>query len=275
MSKIDDVQPDLSALGLTADRTEIKYVMPADQAAGFIRSMAPLLARHRYHDSLVEPSPRAEHYATTVYFDTADSELYRAAVREPVHVKVRAREYYELRDRSQVVQPRPVTWLELKSRDGQRSRKRRACIAKLDVPRVLGELETPADDRVTPTGSADIDEMITELRAVRAVLRRPLRTSCIVNYRRLSWQDGAEALRVTLDSDVCAFAPSPDLWTDSGALTRAVLGRPAFEEPRCVLEVKSRGPLPPWLDHVLARHGAAEIEYSKFVMASRAVHGSL
>jgi len=264
-------------------RTEIKYVMPADEAVAFTHSMASRLSPHRYRDSGIEPSAGTEHYATTVYFDTADRELYRAAVYEPVHVKVRAREYYAVHsgrpdfetDPQQIVQSSPVTWIELKSRDGQRSRKRRACIPKLEVPSLLDDLErrqTGARTR-SPTGNAELDQIVAELQHVLIRLRSPLRASCAVNYRRLSWQDDSDALRITLDRDVSAFALPADLWTQRGPASRHVLGRPAWLEPSCVLEVKSHGESPAWLAQVLARHRATEVEYSKFVMASRALHG--
>jgi hypothetical protein len=283
MSEIDDVQREHSAR-LTADRTEIKYVMPAERAAGFVHGMASLLPLYRHRDPGVEPSPHAEHYATTVYFDTADKHLYRAAVHEPVHVKVRAREYYEVRsgeldlsaDLHDIVQPRPVSWVELKARDGQRTSKRRVLIAKLDVLQFLDSLEVADGTRATePAGSVEVDDMLADLRRVRGYLPGPLRPSCVVNYRRLSWQDSGEALRITLDRDVCAFAPTPDLWTRSGASSRRVLGRALLEEPRCVLEIKSHGHVPAWLGQVLAKHQATEVDYSKFVMASRAVHGDV
>jgi hypothetical protein len=282
MSEIEDVQRELSAR-LTADRTEIKYVMPAERAAGFVHGMASLLSLHRYRDG-VEPSPQGVQYATTVYFDTADKHLYRAAVAEPVHIKVRAREYYEVRsgasdlaaDLQDIVQPRPVTWIELKARDGQRTSKRRVSIAKLDVPQFLAALELAEGAHAAESRrDAEFDDMVADLRRVRDLLTGPLRPSCVVNYRRLSWQDSDEALRITLDRDVCAFAPPPDLWTRSGASSRRVLGRALLEEPRCVLEVKSRGEVPAWLGQVLAKHQATEVEYSKFVMASRAVHGDV
>ena len=60
------------------------------------------------------------------------------------------------------------------------------------------------------------------------------------------------------------------------ALTREVLGTPVHEESDCVLEIKSRGELPEWLLSLLEAHNVQSVvDYSKFVMASRAVHGLL
>jgi len=271
---------------LTADRDEVKYLLPVAQATDFIQNIAERLSPHRYRDARTTAEPPAEQYATTVYFDTADKDLYRAALSEPMHVKVRAREYYDPQlgradvatNGSDIMQSGRVIWIELKVRDGQRSRKRRVCIAKLDAQRLFCELDAGADLRdVQAVGGADthVNEIATELERLRARLHAPLQPICVVNYRRLSWQDGGTALRITLDRDVCAFAPPPDLWTRSDVLSRQALGESAFEESCCVLEVKSRGPLPAWLGPVLAEHRATEVAYSKFVMASRAVHGRI
>jgi hypothetical protein len=282
-SEMQEPKPEQAAR-LTADRDEIKYLLPATQAPDFIHNIAERLSPHRYRDARVTVEAPAEQYATTVYFDTAGNDLYRAAVAEPMHVKVRAREYYDPQlDRPDlgvnghdVLQSGRVIWIELKVRDGQRSRKRRVCISKLDAQRLFCQLDASADLRdVHAVGDADthVHEIASELEHLRSRLHAPLQPSCVVNYRRLSWQDSGTALRITLDRDVSAFAPPADLWTRSDVLTRRALGQPTFEESCCVLEVKSRGPLPAWLQPVLEQHRATEVAYSKFVMASRAVHG--
>jgi hypothetical protein len=280
MSEIEDSQRESSAR-LTADRTEIKYLLPASRSDDFILNITPLLSPHRYRETEleVEQAPCGEHYATTVYFDTAGRDLYRAAVSEPVHVKVRAREYYEVcadgsevdDDAPAIRQFRPVIWIELKARDGQRSRKRRVCIPKLDFGYLLGERSSENGHSGQRTTSPDIEDIAAELERLRGRLREPLRASCVVNYRRLAWQ--GDGLRITLDRNVCAFAPPAELWMRHDVLTRQALGTPVFEEAHCVLEVKSRGQQPAWLSQVLDQHQATEAaEYSKFVMASRTVH---
>jgi hypothetical protein len=96
----------------------------------------------------------------------------------------------------------------------------------------------------------------------------------VVRYRREAFQDPHGTLRVTLDEGVQAFA-APRAAFDRGALDAPALGAAMREEPWCVLETKSRGPLPSWLEELLVRHAAPANEYSKMAMASRAVHGAL
>jgi hypothetical protein len=281
MSEMKD-SPSERVARLTADRDEIKYLLPAEEADGFVRSMTVLLSPHRHHVAAPGDPPSRGQYATTVYFDTASMDLYRAAVRATTHIKVRAREYYDEHSTptaGATSGPHAsisghVVWIELKVRDGQRSRKRRVCVPKLDVERFLAgphldlallELQAGGGDPIGATASP--------AEHMRACWRTPLRASCVVNYRRSCWQDGGAALRITLDREVCAFAPPADLWSRRRVLTKEALGQPVFEEPFCVLEVKSRGQLPSWLGQVVGKHGATHADYSKFVIASRAVHG--
>jgi hypothetical protein len=140
-----------------------------------------------------------------------------------------------------------------------------AAIALVERPELAVAYDLLGADGATFHGVAD------ELRRVRAALSGPLRVSCAVRYRRRAFEDPALALRVTIDRELHAFAPDP------GAALRVPFGDEpaAFAEPACVVEVKSRGGWPSWLPSLLAAHGAVPVEYSKFVVASRAVHGRL
>lgn len=267
---------------ITRDRRELKYLMPGERAASFIRNMATRLSAHRYRGAGANPLPRAQHFATTVYFDTDAGDLCREAVTNPVHVKARAREYYDVHpdltelatDARDLVQYQPVLFVELKVRDGERSRKQRVAVPKREVDRFFERFEVSEAMRsLQPEGSTELDAVVAEFGRLRDRFGKPLRASCIVNYRRLSWENPGAALRITLDRDLCVFAPPVQLWTRREALTREALGRPVHEERACVLEVKSRAELPAWLFTLLETHAATSVDYSKFVMASRAVHG--
>ena len=54
-----------------------------------------------------------------------------------------------------------------------------------------------------------------------------MQADCLVNYRRLPWQDADGKLRVTLDVGLELFAPPADLWQRRHALVRESLGTPA------------------------------------------------
>jgi hypothetical protein len=101
----------------------------------------------------------------------------------------------------------------------------------------------------------------------------PLRADSLVSYRRTAWQDDEGMLRVTIDRSLSYFAPPADLWTRTHALMRETLGEPRATFADCVVEVKMRGQPPAWLPEILTRSGARRERYSKFLSASRAVHG--
>jgi hypothetical protein len=101
----------------------------------------------------------------------------------------------------------------------------------------------------------------------------PFQADCLVNYRRLPWQDDDGHLRVTLDVGLEFFAPPADLWQRNHALVRETLGATKGRQPAAVLEVKTRGELPPWMTEVMTAVGAQRSGFSKFEEASQAVHG--
>jgi len=124
---------------------------------------------------------------------------------------------------------------------------------------------------VVPADSerAGIREIVAYCRA----LGEPLAATCLVNYRRLSWQQPDGDLRVTLDSDLAFYAVPEDLWQRRRALVRETLGAARSNEPRAVLEIKRRGAQPAWLESFLGGANVESVRFSKFVTAASAVHG--
>ena len=168
----------------------------------------------------------------------------------------------------------PSLWLELKHKDGTLSGKRRVGIPKRDVLAFFGEgTVTPEMLRIQQRLYGEqVEQVLREVADLCGRYREPLRADCLVNYRRVPWQDEAGALRITLDLALAFFAPPEDLWRRETALVLETLGTPVGVERRCVLEIKTRGPHPPWLASVLVEAGAVR-EASKFEAASQAVHG--
>jgi hypothetical protein len=268
---------------MTAERDEVKHLVPASSARGFADAVSARLPRHHYLGDGANQLPGAQHFVSTIYFDTPSRDLYRESQQGGAHLKLRAKEYYDLHpslvelvtDPSDLVRHTPVLWLELKHRDGARSTKRRVGVPKRDVPAFF------AEGRVTKemiaiqaqTGDAESARTLTEVAELCGRFAEPLRADCLVNYRRVAWQDDSGTLRVTLDLGVAFFAPPADLWTRARALVRPSLGAPGGHESRSIVEIKSRDTLPPWLIDVLAHAGASRVPYSKFESASRVVHG--
>jgi hypothetical protein len=266
---------------LTLDRDERKYLLPGATGSELAHYIGLHVAPHRHRDES-DPAPEPSvSCATTVYLDTEQRELYRAAVSQRAHVKVRIREYYDaaLEPPHLALEPRAgrprMVWIELKTRDGQRSTKRRVCVPKGELARWFPGAATPRTPVASRSSERECMTVAAELARLCGGLGGPLVPSCVVSYRRLSFQDPHAGLRITLDRDVCAFAPRADLFREDEVLSRHALGAPLLEEGGCVLEVKSLRPPPGWIAELLSRLGAIALPFSKFALASRAVHGPL
>ena len=269
---------------VTRGRTEVKHLVAPDAIRDLERLLDEHLRPHRYTGEGANTLPLARHYTTTIYFDTPGRALFRAAS-EHRNLKLRAREYYDLHpelvevatDPAQLVRYQPILWLELKLRLGDRSRKRRVGIPKSEVPDFLRSREASAEMLEIQRGEhgTDAERVIDALLAFVARFDEPLGASCMVNYRRASWEDEHGQLRVTIDRDLAVFSPPEALWADERPLVRESLGTPRHREPRCIVEVKHRTAIPAWLAEALDRSGEQAASFSKFRIASTAVHGAV
>lgn len=290
---------------ITQNRRELKFKLPEAQAAAFAAQVSARIPKHRFQGTGANRLPRARHYVTTVYFDTAARDLYRAVRDDANALKVRAREYYDLHpellelatDARDIVRYSPVLWIEIKGKRDGRTYKRRVGIPKHDVvaffehgavspamrelqrasqpPRPASTSEFPPPMPEAREPEEPQKDMLGELTALRARFTEPLRASCLVNYRRTAFEDAAGTLRITFDQRMACFAAPPDLWSSNKPMVREVLGGPAYEESCYILEVKTRAELPSWLSDLLERAGAEEHVFSKFVTASEKVYGPL
>jgi hypothetical protein len=261
---------------VTRDREETKYLIPVTSAWQLLAELDQRLPPHRFRGEFANSLPDAQHFVSTVYFDTPSRAQLRAAVRDvDRNVKVRGKEYYDLHpslaelatDPAQILYYQPFLWFELKERDGERTFKHRFRLPKHDVPAFFA-------GRATPDVSAldeDARHSLERIDDFRLGLGEPLVASALVSYRRKSWQIADGSLRITLDLDVAFFAPGADLWTRAEPLSRSRLGVPAGVHDTAVLEVKKRASAPQWLARALDAVGAEPSRFSKFVAASLAV----
>lgn len=271
---------------MTAERDETKYLVPVLQVAEVVSVIANALPVHTFRGRWANPRPDAQHFVTSVYFDTPSRLHYEAARQDTSdHVKVRAKEYYDLQPPEGAAVPevwrQPWIWVELKRRQGTRTLKRRFPFPKSQAtvvfgrgPLALDALVDGARDVATANGQADHLDAIDEFGTYCRGLSEPLLTNCLVNYRRLCWQDRDGGVRVTLDLGMSCFAPPAGLWTDERPLLRDVLSDPRTPERRAVLEIKRRAPAPAWLTDLLGRLGLRPVRFSKYVVAHDAVNGT-
>lgn len=271
---------------MTAEREETKFLLPLGCVALMADELDQELPSHRFTGEDANRLPDPHHYVTTVYFDTAARAQYRAAVTHvDRNVKVRGKEYYDVHpslaevatDPTALLHYQPWLWFELKRREGKKTFKHRVRLPKRDVPQFFRR--TMSAEALHSAASVTSEREVPSNRSLLLFeqfcreLEEPLEASCIVNYRRLSWQSDDGALRVTLDVNLAFWKPPAELWTLEEPLTPSLLGKPSARLDRAVLEVKSRGEPPVWLERALGRSTAAPSHFSKFVAAARAVHG--
>ncbi len=261
---------------ITVEREEDKYVVPSDRIGALRAELAARLPSHQFSGQGANQRPNPEHFVTTIYFDTPSRVHWREAAAHPdENVKLRAKEYYDLHrsaaaggaEADQVHSYQPWIWLELKRREKNRTSKRRLRLRKVDVPDFFDRL---AAGQPSPWPAREAEPIVDYLRHAT----EPLAASCLVNYRRLSWQDRTGFLRVTMDFELGFYAIPFDLWNWQHPLLRPTLGRPKGFLPAVLVEVKRRGSTPIWLEQALEAIGVEASAYSKFVQAGLLVHGS-
>ena len=218
-------------------REEHKYPLPS--------SRAPLLTA--WLDARL---PRDSQYplgmVTSCYYDTANLDSYQeSADGEFTKHKLRLRWYGE------PVDPYAGVWLELKSRDGARSVKQRVRYPSSGVPNQLGLIIPDRDE----LARCLVD--FTELGA--PPLDPTLQPTVLIRYQRIRWQSTDGTVRASLDTSVRASNPrGAPIW----------LPVPDGD----VLELKSRGDLPPQMAH-LARLGLRRTAHSKYALAVETLYG--
>jgi hypothetical protein len=275
---------------MTARREETKYLVSAEQGRALMREIDLHLARHQHAGEDGGELPDLRHYVTTIYFDTPSRTLYRAAQGNESHLKLRAKEYYNLlaeltepaTDTRPLVRYQPTLWLELKSREGRHTGKQRIGLPKHDVPAFFARGQITADMLAIQQAihGAEARDVLEAVAALCASCGQPLAADCLVNYRRIAWQDAAGRLRITLDEELATFRPPADLWTREWALVpatlaRETLGPPVTKEKRLVLEIKQRGEVPRWLLELLDARAITRARFSKFEAASSATHKAI
>lgn len=262
-------------VAITAEREETKYLVGASELPALLRVIAARLSPHRFTGEAANRLPGAQHFVTTIYFDTQSLAYFRAA-RENTrqNVKIRAKEYYDLHpslaelatEPEQILRYQPWLWFELKRRTGSVTSKKRFRFPKAAAATLFDEARAP--EGLSRAEQADAQLLIEHVRA-QAERVAP---SAIVNYRRLAFQNEDATLRVTIDLGLSFFPVPSDLFRRTRPLSRSELGRPCAVEQRAVVEVKRLGPLPAWLSQALAQAGSGSVAFSKFVAASEAIH---
>ncbi|HEY6077222.1 MAG TPA: VTC domain-containing protein [Polyangiaceae bacterium] len=264
---------------ITAERAELKYLVLPERLPALLRTIATRLAAHRFTGEAANRLPGAEHHVTTIYFDTPSRAYFTAArANRHSHVKLRAKEYYDLHpalaelatDPEQILHHQPWLWFELKRREGLITSKRRFRFPKAAAASLFRERER---DVALPGDAAELAEARALIDHVRAQ-SESIAPSAVVNYRRSSFQNADSTLRVTVDLGLAYFAVPSDVFERARPLARGELGRPLGVERRAVVEVKRLLPEPEWLRQALVEAAGGAASFSKFIAASEAAYGA-
>lgn len=272
---------------MTRSRQELKFLVAPKLTASLRRYIDERLPRHHLHQAA-----NILRYSTTIYFDTAERDIFELNKHLGSAVKLRAREYYEVvpalaelaTESLHPVRDISTLWLELKWKEGDRTQKHRFAIPKAEVPQLFskGKVSDAIRELHSQQFGEDGGEAFVELERLCAQFNSELRADCIVNYRRRAWQEDEQGVRVTLDTQLGCFVPPADLWTRTAPLTRHALGTPSYTQQEAVLELKSTGAqAPEWFDNVAQTFQLSparlpdlgDAAYSKFLTSSGRVHG--
>lgn len=265
-------------VAITAERVETKYLIETAKLPALKRAIAAELSPHRFTGEAANRLPDAQHFVTTIYFDTPSaSYLHAAKSNTQSNIKIRAKEYYDLHpslaevatDPEQILRYQPWLWFELKRREGLTTSKRRFRFPKVAAGALFDENRGPEDLPRAGQERSDAEALIEHVSAQS----ERIAPSAIVNYQRLSFQNHDSTLRVTIDLGLSFFAVPADLFRRVRPLSRGELGKPAGVEPRAVVEVKRRMALPSWLEQALASASTGAVTFSKFVAAGEALRG--
>lgn len=170
-------------------------------------------------------SDRPITFHRTTYFDTPDHAYFRGT--GPIAQRIRVREYASARADGLPLELEPSCFLELKrSAHGRRSKTR----LELEAGQVGRHL-------------AQVGESLLP---------------CLTTwYKRAALTDDTESIRITLDTDI-QYCPPQQIGAPCGTAPAAFAraGSP-------ILEIKTWGPLPPWL-RALVRSLVEATNFSKF-----------
>jgi hypothetical protein len=240
------------------DEHEIKFAVPMAQIDVFFAETGGRLCPQVYDEAL----PVA--FSRTTYLDTPER-AYLASSRESVSRRLRIREYAGAAAAGEPVRLMDLCYLEYKeSHAGQRS-KARVRVAAHDIAEILQRPARLVDGLRNPTRS--------ELRSAQVLVRelegKRLLPQLTTWYRRQSLRDASGCVRVTLDTELAFCHPIP---LGAGSAGQPVLPaeRVAGHAPACLLEVKSMGEPPAWLERAMRTLGKPPgTRLSKYAMGMR------
>ncbi|HEY1099227.1 MAG TPA: polyphosphate polymerase domain-containing protein [Myxococcota bacterium] len=226
-------------------RREHKYVVPVEVADEF----RDILRRHAVLDDFAATQPGGTYDLTSLYYDTADLELFALGAH-------RVRKRFRLRVRSYGDDVRAPTFFEVKHRIGDIIMKRRAFVEPTQWPGIIAGDVEPRDDLAR--------DFVARVQGLQA------RPTLLVRYRREPWKTLIDRyVRVTFDSRLAFALVDPDdppTLRPVDAEWQAADDEDSFGDdgPLVLIEVKVEEGAPRWLSSAIRDLGMQRRGYSKF-----------
>lgn len=248
---MSDEMPDRFLRSESQPRREDRFIASEELARLVMRTAGSHLQLAR--------DDRPYQWSTTVYCDTYDWSIYRAAEAGEA-LRLRFREYHRTRPDEAFNSAR--LWLELKEDTAETSRKERFEIAGDVVPAFL-------------RGEAALTEASATLgRRAAELVRAGAHPVVVTQYNRLAYAGPEDHIRITADHNLIYLAVAWASNADDAIPVR--IGPILARETDVVIEMKWFGALPAWADelHGYLRQRAPADRPSKFVVGMRHLLGA-
>ncbi len=224
----------------TFRRYEIKYMVTAEQREAIVRAMEPHMKSDQYGRTIIR----------NLYFDTDSYRLVRNSIEKPVYKeKLRIRSYRQTEENDSV-------FVELKKKYDSVVYKRRIVLPQKDADRWLAKGgKMPA----LPRQDAQIGREI----ACFLAFYQSLHPVVFLSYRREAFlsADGSD-FRVTFDDDILARQEMLSLGVGP-------YGDALLNGGMSVMELKTSGGIPLWMNRILTKERVFPCSFSKYGTAYR------
>ncbi|MBI2210508.1 MAG: VTC domain-containing protein [Deltaproteobacteria bacterium] len=237
------------------DRIEKKFQVGIsdDGVAGLWRDLSSFLPRYG-----LTPIPKITS-VSSVYFDNKDYDLLRYILlieRRWILVRLRTYEDY---GRS----PEPISeyWMEVKTKEADRRKKRRFRLSRETLPGFLEGKDVEEQVLAYNDNGADPHLVRRQFHEAReTVLTLGLKPILLVTYKRVAFQNDVE--RLTLEWDVRYYHVGTDVYFYDSF--KYPVEEPAGKADKIILELKYlQGSLPAWFSGLQRRYPIWERDYLK------------
>ncbi len=235
-----------STARLTGIRREVKYLVDSKLGEKVLNNLLEKVpAKH------TNGSPSS--FRVSIYLDDDERTLSAAELENhKVVTKMRIREYYILDGALPLFGEK--CFLETKTRSGQMVEKSRFEVDRTKILKVLNEGPRALKDSEDRSAREAFEEIRNG---------KPLHPIFVVHYRRYTLQDKENRIRLTFDDMLSYHMPPANiLSSEYPVCSRKDLPPPFLIEPNWIIEVKSIGAVPLWIDEILSPD--KQIQYSKF-----------